>query len=64
MITLKENPIPKQGIFVTKESFSELSAFLADTYGGSSEQAHAAMSAMIFTLNTCHHVIETQKEAS
>lgn len=64
MITLKENPIPKQGIFVTQESFSELSAFLVDTYGVSSEQLHVAMSAMIFTLNTCHQVIETQKESS
>lgn len=64
MIKLQINPIPKQGIFVTQESFDDLSAFLADTYGGSSEQLHAAMSAMIFTLNTCHQVIETQKEAS
>jgi hypothetical protein len=64
VIKLKENPIPKQGIFVTQESFSELSAFLVDTYGVSSEQLHVAMSAMIFTLNTCHQVIETQKESS
>jgi len=63
VITLKENPVPKQGFFVTQESFSELSAFLVDTYGGSPEQLHAAMSTMIFTLNTCHQVIETQKES-
>jgi len=63
VITLKENPVPKQGFFVTQESFSELSAFLVDTYGGSPEQLHAAMATMIFTLNTCHQVIETQKES-
>tara|TARA_R100000951_G_scaffold10264_1_gene8795 strand:+ start:34 stop:228 length:195 start_codon:yes stop_codon:yes gene_type:complete len=62
MIKLQSNPIPKQPMFMTSKSFYELQDFIESTYGGDKQMLAAATQVLMFTLNTCHHVINELSE--
>lgn len=62
MIKLQSNPIPKQPMFITNESFYELQDFINITYSGDEQLLAAAFQVMNFTINTCHHVVSELSE--
>lgn len=62
MIKLQTNPLPKQPMFHTNKSFRELEQFIDDTYGGDPQMLATALQAMMFTLNTCHHIVNELSE--
>jgi len=62
MIKLQTNPLPKQPMFMTSKGFGELQDFIESTYGGDREMLAAATQAMMFTINTCHHVVNELSE--
>lgn len=62
MIKLQTNPIPKQPMFLTNKSFSELQDFINNSYSGDEQLLAAAYQVMNFTINTCHHVVNELSE--
>lgn len=62
MIKLQTNPVPKQPMFMTNKSFGELQDFIENTYGGDRQMLAAATQVMMFTINTCHYVVNELSE--
>lgn len=56
-----QNPIPHTGLWVTPSSVDELYA-MVEQYSG--EQKSLAIHVMMLTLNTCHELVQQQKEVA